>query len=101
MINSTNTVNIDGAAFEGMNFKEDLQFRSDDKFSLWVIRPLVILSMVGLGIGLLFASAFLFAAMVVTLPLIALTIWVMKTKAERDAGYLVNYCHEWLSMSDL
>ena len=84
MINSTNTVNIDGAAFDGVNFKDALKFKKDDNFSLWVVRPLVFLTMAGLGVGLLFASAFLFATLLVALPLIALTMWVMRTKIERD-----------------
>jgi len=44
MINSTNTVNIDGAAFKEIDFKKAFESENQDFFSRWVARPLALLA---------------------------------------------------------
>lgn len=84
MINSTNTVNIDGTVLNDKDFTELFTLNSDDKFSLWVVRPIAILATVGMGVAMFFASAFLIVLGLAMLPLLALAIWAVKTKIQRD-----------------
>ena len=85
MIKSSNTVNIDGTKLNDFNIREALSFDRNDKFSFWVVRPLAILTAAGLGVGMFFASAFLIAVLLAMVPLLALSMWAMKTKHERAA----------------
>ncbi|MBX2835480.1 MAG: YwiC-like family protein [Gammaproteobacteria bacterium] len=84
MINSTNTVNIDGTVLNDQDFKQFYSFNSEDKFSRWVVRPLALLTTVGLGVALVFASTFLLVLSLAMMPLFAVMLWAVKTKMERD-----------------
>ena len=84
MISSTNTVNIDGAAIKTVDLKALLSSDSDDRFVQWVVRPLAILAAIGVGAAVLFASAVLIMVSLALLPLIAVAMWAMKTKIERE-----------------
>ena len=84
MINSTNTVNIDGTVLKDEEFIKAFKFDKDDKFSLWVLRPLALLTAVGVGIAMFFASAFLIILSMAMIPLLAISFWALKTKVERD-----------------
>jgi len=84
MINSTNTVNIDGTVLNDEEFIKAFTFSKDDKFSRWVVRPLALLTAVGIGAAMFFASAFLIIISLAMLPLLAVFFWAYKTKLERD-----------------
>ena len=84
MINSTNTVNIDGTVLKDEAFIKAFTFDKDDKFSQWVVRPLAILTAIGIGIAMFFASAFLIIVSLAMIPLLAVSFWAVKTKVERD-----------------
>jgi len=84
MINSTNTVNIDGAAFKEIDLKKAFESDNQDFFSRWVARPLALLAAVGVGVAVFLASAFLAIVSLALLPLLAVALWAMKTKLERD-----------------
>jgi len=84
MINSTNTVNIDGAAFKEFDLKKAFESENQDFFSCWVARPLALLAAVGVGVAIFLASAFLAVVSLALLPLLAVALWAMKTKLQRD-----------------
>ena len=84
MINSTNTVNIDGAALKEIDFKKAFESENQDVFSRWVARPLALLAAVGVGVAVFLASAFLAVVSLALLPLLAVALWAMKTKLQRD-----------------
>jgi hypothetical protein len=84
MINSTNTVNIDGVAFRQFNIKDALSVEHSDNFTRWVVRPLALLAAIGIGVAAFFASAVLILASLALLPLLAVAMWAMKTKIERE-----------------
>lgn len=84
MINSTNTVNIDGATFKEFDFKKAFDSENQDFFSRWVARPLALLAAVGVGVAVFLASVFLVTVSLALLPLLAVALWAMKTKLERD-----------------
>lgn len=84
MINSTNTVNIDGTVLKDEAFIKAFAFNKDDKFSQWVVRPLAILTAIGMGVAMFFASAFLIVLSLAMIPLLAVSFWAVKTKVERD-----------------
>jgi len=78
MINSTNTVNIDGASFKELDFKKAFESENQDFFSLWVARPLALLAAVGVGVAVFLASAFLVVVSLALLPLLAVALWAMR-----------------------
>lgn len=84
MIYNTHTVNIDGTVLNKDELTKAFTFDKDDKFSHWVVRPLALLTTIGIGIALFFASAFLLVLSLAMLPLIAISFWAFKTKVERD-----------------
>ncbi len=84
MINSTNTVNIDGAAIKTIDLQKFFASDSDDKFVRWVVRPLAILAALGVGAAVFFASAVLIMVSLALLPLIAVAMWAMKSKIDRE-----------------
>lgn len=84
MINSTNTINIDGTVIEQEQILNSLKLDKTDKFTRWVVRPLLALTAVGMGVAVFFASAFMILISLAMLPLLAVMMWVMKTKVERD-----------------
>ena len=84
MINSTNTVNIDGDAIREFDLKSFFAIEQDDSFTRWVVRPLAILAAIGVGVAVFFASAVLVMVSLALLPVLAVAIWAMKTKLARD-----------------
>lgn len=84
MIHNTQTVNIDGTVLNKETIEKAFSFNNDDMFSRWVVRPLAILTTIGLGIAMFFASAFLIVISLAMIPLLAISFWALKTKVERD-----------------
>lgn len=84
MINSTNTVNIDGVAIKEFDLKNAFAIDQGDTFTRWVVRPLAILAAIGVGVAVFFASAFLIMVSLALLPLLAVAMWAMRTKLQRD-----------------
>ena len=84
MINSTNTLNIDGTSFNDEEIKRILNADSKDTFSRWILRPIAVLTAVGLVVAGLFASVFFIAISLALMPLVALSMWALKKKMERD-----------------
>lgn len=84
MIYNTHTVNIDGNVLKDDDVAKLFTFNKDDTFSQWVLRPLAILTAIGMGIAMFFASAFLVVLSLAMLPLVAISFWALKAKIERD-----------------
>lgn len=84
MINSTNTVNIDGTIIDHDEILNSFKLNSGDSFTRWVVRPLALLTAVGMGVAMFFASAFLIMLSLAMLPLAALSIWALRKKLERE-----------------
>lgn len=86
MINSTNTVNIDGKIIDHDEILDSFKLDTGDSFTRWVARPLVLLTALGMGVATFFASAFLIMLFLAMLPLAALSMWALKKKLERDTS---------------
>ena len=84
MINSTNTVNIDGEIFEKLDVRKTFSIDENDSFSRWVLRPIAILAAIGIGVAAFIASAMLIMVSLALLPILAVAVWAMRTKLERD-----------------
>lgn len=84
MIHNTQTINIDGTVLKEEDIVKAFTFNENDKFSKWVVRPLAMLTAVGMGIAMFFASAFLIIISLAMVPLIAVSLWAFKKKVERD-----------------
>jgi len=84
MINSTNTININDTVLNDEMLKKTFSFKSEDRFTRWVVRPLMLLAALGVGTTLLFASAFLMLLSFAMLPLLAIGLWAAQKKIERD-----------------
>lgn len=84
MIHNNQTVNIDGTTLNNETLAKALNFNENDKFSRWVVRPLAILTAIGMGLAMFFASAFLIVLSLAMIPLLAVSFWALKTKVARD-----------------
>ena len=84
MIRNTQTINIDGTVLKHDEVLKALTFNANDNFSNWVVRPLALLSAVGIGVAMFFASAFLILISLAMIPLLVITAWAFKKKVERD-----------------
>lgn len=84
MIHNTQTVNIDGTTLNNETLVKAFTFNDNDKFSRWVVRPLAILTAIGMGIAMFFASAFLIVLSLAMIPLLAVSFWAVKAKVARD-----------------
>lgn len=84
MIHNNQTVNIDGTTLNNETMVTALSFNENDKFGRWVVRPLAILTAIGMSIAMFFASAFLIVLSLAMIPLIAVSFWAVKTKMARD-----------------
>ena len=84
MIHNNQTVNIDGTTLNNETLVKAFTFNDNDKFSQWVVRPLAVLTAIGMGLAMFFASAFLIVLSLAMLPIIAVSFWAFKTKMERD-----------------
>ena len=86
MINSTSTIYIDGAAAGSGEFIKVFSVGKDDKFSRWVVRPLALITVLGIGVAMLFASAFLILLSLAMVPFLVAFLWAIKTKLARDVA---------------
>ena len=86
MINSTNTVNIDGTRIPEVDLKAFFSSDTDDTFTRWVVRPLALLAAIAFCFAIFLASAFLTALALAFLPILALSAWAMKAKFKRDVA---------------
>ncbi|MFT6303652.1 MAG: hypothetical protein ACI9XK_003963 [Granulosicoccus sp.] len=86
MINATNTVNIDGTRIPEVDLKAIFSGSLDDTFTRWVVRPLALLSAIAFGLAIFLASAFLTVLALAFLPILAVSVWAMRTKFKRDAS---------------
>ena len=84
MINSTNTVNIDGTTLKGIDLKKIFSGADNDKFGRWVARPLALLAAIAVGVSVFLASAFLVVVSLALLPVLAAALWAMRTHIEKD-----------------
>lgn len=84
MINSTNTVNIDGISLKDVDLKKLLSETDNDMFGRWVARPLALLAAISVGVAIFFASAFLVVVSLALLPVLAVALWAMRTRIKRD-----------------
>lgn len=84
MINSSNTVSIDGTILQDTQFINMFAFDKNDKFSRWVIRPVMMITALGLGAAILLASAFVAILSLALIPFLAVSYWAVKTKVERE-----------------
>lgn len=84
MINSTNTVNIDGAAIREIDLTNLFEAGADDTFTRWVVRPLALLAAIGVGVAVFFASAVLIMVSLALLPILAVAMWAMRTRLKRE-----------------
>jgi len=84
MINSTNTININDTVLNDELLKKTFSFKSEDRFTRWIVRPLILLAGLGVGAAMLFASAMLILLSIAMLPLLALAFWAMGKKVQRD-----------------
>lgn len=84
MINSTNTININDTVLNEEVLKKTFSFQQEDRFTRWVVRPLVLLAGLGVGATMLFASAFIVLLSLAMLPLLAVGLWAINKKIERD-----------------
>ena len=80
MISNTNTINIDGKGLDEEQISRLFLFNSDDKFTHWVLRPLAVLSAIGLGVAMLFASAFFIMVALAMVPVLAVFFWAAKNQ---------------------
>lgn len=84
MINSTNTININDTVLNDDVLKKTFSFKNEDRFTRWVVRPLVLLTALGVGAIMIFASAFLVLLSLAMLPLLAVGVWAVQKKVQRD-----------------
>ncbi len=84
MIDSTNTVHIDGTIIDHDKILNSFKLDSSDSFTRWVVRPLALLTAIGMGVAMFFASIFLIMLSLAMLPLAVLSIWALKKKLERE-----------------
>lgn len=89
MINTTNTVSIDGEVIGKREFLNAFQYSSNDRFGRWVLRPLAAVATVAVGLAVLFASSILFLLSLALLPLLAILAWAVKKKLEQEEDPVV------------
>jgi len=84
MINSTNTVTIDGLVIDHEEILNTLKVGETDKFTRWVARPLALLAAVAVAVAILFAGVFMMLLSLALVPLLAVLIWAVRIKLQRD-----------------
>ena len=84
MINSTNTININDTVLNDDLLKKTFSFKNEDRFTRWVARPLILIAALGVGAIMFFASAFLMLLSLAMLPLLAIVLWAVQKKVQRD-----------------
>jgi len=86
MINSTSNVHIDGNVIDHEELMRTFKFDSDDKFTQWVMRPLAVLAVLGIGVATFFVGAFVIVVSLATLPLLMAAMWALKYKLNKSAA---------------
>jgi len=86
MINSTNNVHIDGNVIDREELISTFKFDTDDKFTQWVLRPMAVLAVFGIGAMTFIAGAVVIALSLATLPLLIAAMWALKYKLNKDAA---------------
>jgi len=84
MINSTHNVHIDGTVINHDDLRQTLDFSSGDTMTRWVLRPLALLAALGMAVAVFFASAFLLVLSFALVPVLAVAVWAVKSKLERE-----------------
>jgi len=84
MINSTNTVTIDGLVIDHEEILNTFKVDETDKFTRWVARPLALLAAVGVAVAILFAGVFMMLLSLALVPLLAVLVWAVRIKLQRD-----------------
>ena len=84
MINSTHTIRIDGNDINPDDVINSFRNEQADTFTRWVVRPLALLTAIGMGAAMMIASFFLFMLSLAVLPLLAVSAWAFKRKLEKD-----------------
>jgi len=85
MIKNTNTVNIEGTVIDQDELKSFLLLDNNDAKTKWLIKPLILISGVGLAVAAVFASIFLMAVSLLIVPVLAIAGWAMKSNIEKAA----------------
>ena len=85
MIKNTNTVNIEGTVIDQDELKSFLLLDNNDAKTKWLIKPLILISGVGLAVSAVFASIFLMAVSLLIVPVLAIAGWAMKSNIEKAA----------------
>jgi len=86
MIHSTNNVHIDGNVIDHEELMRTFKFDSDDKFTQWVLRPMAVLAVLGIGVATFFAGVIVIMLSLATLPLLMAAMWALKYKLNKDAA---------------
>lgn len=84
MINSTHTIRIDGNDINPDEVVNSFRDEQADTFTRWVVRPLALLTAIGMGAAMMVASVFLFMLSLAMLPLLAVSAWAFKRKLDKD-----------------
>jgi hypothetical protein len=84
MINSTHNVHINGTVLNEEELKNTFDFSKGDAITRWLLRPLAVLAAIGMGVAAFLASAFLLVLSLAMLPLLAVGLWAVKHKMEKD-----------------
>jgi len=83
MIKSNNTINIEGSVIDHDELREYLSFDGNDAKTKWLIKPLIVISGIGLAVAALFASVFLMAVSLVMVPVLGIAMWAMKSNIQK------------------
>jgi len=86
MIKSNNTINIEGTVVDHDELQAFLSLDGNDFKTKWIMRPLIIISGIGLAVAALFASVFLMAVSLVIVPVLGVAAWVMKSNLKKAAS---------------
>lgn len=84
MINSINTVEIDGIVIDHDEVLYTLKLDEGDRFTRWVLRPLCLLAAIGVGVVMVFASVFMMLLSLALVPILAISVWAVRAKLQRD-----------------
>ncbi len=83
MIKNTSTVNIEGTVIDQDELKSFLLLDKDDAKTKWLVKPLILISGVGLVAAAVVTSFFLMAVSLVIVPVLALAGWALKSNMEK------------------
>lgn len=84
MINTTHNVHIDGSRLDHEQLLETFTLKTDDRYSRWVLKPLAVLSIIGIAAASVIAGTVLLAMSLAVLPLLAIGAYAVKYKLQRD-----------------